>query len=113
MASTIRVAAESASTGIRLPVAAIAKVEAMPPEQFPEGEARRNLPNGIGPSHLASLAVEVTPFTMHVTSPSTYDIVTYCIDIADYLALNADTVSRVMSRLRGLISTCSPQVPRL
>lgn len=42
---------------------------------------------GIGPGGTTkNLDVEVTNFILHVDSPSSYNIITYCIDLADYLS---------------------------
>lgn len=55
------------------------------PSGYKTGTIHNDAPNGIGPSHVTDLNVEVTPFNLHIDSPTSFDIVTYCIDIADYL----------------------------
>lgn len=48
---------------------------------------------------LKDLSVEVTDFDFHVTSPSVYDVFTYCIDIQDYLYVPGDFKVKTASEM--------------
>lgn len=65
---------------------------------------------GIGPLGYESLSVEVTPFNFRIISPSTYDIVTYCIDIAHYLY---DKSTYEVSTIDALPNVAAQQVALL
>ena len=81
-------------------------------EHFTEQAARLALHNAIlsglnGDERVAALFIELTLRVGHPTPAGiTFDMPLSRTDIADHLALNADTVSRIVSRMRtkGLIS---------